>query len=147
MNLLSRIVVAKRFLTDGETLNSLSIEMIVFKRHVCLLGFECCVINFCFVPRNDVLKKFLSLIGKTCIIWYDELCKCRLASLAPSIHTQFSINWHNCAHYPEKCPGLRNVSQFIVSVFWDKGICTSCIVFQSVCAQASDCCRSSTSVL
>jgi hypothetical protein len=66
--LLSRIVVTIMFLTDGDILNFLSIDTIVFQRHVCLLGFECCVINFCFVPRNDVPKKFMPLIGETCII-------------------------------------------------------------------------------
>jgi len=66
-----------------------SVELIVFQRHACLLGFECCAITFCFVPRNDVPKKFLSLIGETCIIWYDELCKCRSASLALRMHTVF----------------------------------------------------------
>jgi len=56
------------FLTDGDALNFLSIETIVLQRHVCLLRLKCSEINLCFVPRNDVPKKFLSLIGETCVI-------------------------------------------------------------------------------
>jgi hypothetical protein len=52
--------------------------------------------------------------------------------------TKFSLNWQSCAHYPDKCFGLRNVSQLIVCVFWDKGICTLCFVFQRVCVEVSD---------